>query len=138
MTDTLLFQQSATAAKDLLNNARSLRQERIFQKGAAEHAVYRCQRQQGYYESNLEYKEATQAQMGIKLQHRWRELDEATQRLARADRDFGLVSGVMEEAGYPPFPLDTHVPAPFPITDVDSDGPDELPDDLSNSPSCEE
>jgi hypothetical protein len=37
------------------------------------------------------------------------ELDEATRRLARADQDFSVVRGLIQWAGYPPFPIEAKV-----------------------------
>ena len=99
------FIQSPSAAKDLINKARSLRQERIFRKGAAEHAVHQCDLELGYYGSECE--EATWARILSKMQHHQRELDEAIDRLARGDQDYGVVTGLLDQAGYPPFPLET-------------------------------
>ena len=120
---TQRFQQTREAAAGFLNSARSLRQERTFQKGAAEHALHRCELGLLYHADESDEEE--RAQGLIKLQRCQLELDEATRRLARAEQDFSVVRGLIQRAGYPPFPIETS-PAHFPLLsssqgDIDDD-----------------
>jgi hypothetical protein len=119
------FRRSVDAAR-LLNMARSLRQERAFQKGAAEHALHQRQLKLLYL-IDVGYDEEALARGRVELQFRQHDLDEATQRSRRADRDFGLVRGILESAGLPiQFPLETS-PSRLPSSE------DELDDDSSGS-----
>lgn len=104
---TQRFQKTREAVASFLNSARSLRQERTFQKGVAEHAVHRCELGLRYYADESD--EEGRAQGLIKLQRCQLELDEATRRLARADQDFSVVRGLIQWAGYPPFPIEAKV-----------------------------
>ena len=121
MMRTQLFQQTSKAAARVLNTARGLRQERTFQKEVAEHAVRQHELELLYYGNECE--EARRAQILSKLQRRRHELDEAIQRLARADQDFGVVRGIIQRAGYPPFPIETS-PAYFPLSRGQDDDDD--------------
>jgi hypothetical protein len=126
MMRTQRFQQTSEAAKRALNAVRGLRQERKFQQGAAEHAVRRRESELLYYGS--ECAEDKRTQILSKLQRLRHEQDEAIQRLARADQDFGLVRGMLQQAGHPIFPIETS-PARFPLAQDDHD----LDDDSGSS-----
>jgi len=127
---TQQFLQSSAAAKQLIDKARSVRQECLYRKGAAEHAVH-------HYGIDLEFclEETTRTRILSNLQRNQHELDDATQWLARCDRDLSVVSRLLERAGYPTFPLET-TPARFPLQIYVTDEDD--PDEHSGSSCCEE
>ena len=109
--------------------ARSLRQERAFQKGAAEHALHQ-RRLELLFLIDAEYDEEALARGRTKVQFRQHDLDEAIQRSLRADHDFGVVRGILQSAGLPiQIPLESS-PARFPVPPSDDD---EIDDDSSDS-----
>jgi hypothetical protein len=64
------------------------------------------------------------------VQFRQHDLDEAIQRSLRANRDFGVVRGILQSAGLPiQLPLESS-PARFPVPSTEDD---EIDDDSSGS-----
>ena len=110
----------------MLNTARSVQQERLFQRAAAEHAAHQCELELQYL-LLCESDEDAQARVRNNLQCHQQDLNEATRRLDRAHQDLGTIRELIERAGYPiQFPFETNPPR-FPRNT------DDLDDDSSSS-----
>jgi hypothetical protein len=121
--------QTTDEAKVILDAARSLQQERLYQKVAAEHAAHQCDLQLQYF-LQCGSDEDAQARNRSNRQHLQQDISEATRRLDRAYQDLSTVRQLIERAGYPMmFPIETHPPR-FP-TNLDH-----LGDDNDSSSSC--